>query len=98
MFLKDTWINTLKTAIKNNLRDSGKGLYDLEQDDWDLYQMSKLHKLMMRIKFILQDSVRYLVQNSLISFTQLLLDACHGILNCSEDMEWGDDLINSPYR
>nr|XP_021152153.1 dynein heavy chain 1, axonemal [Columba livia] len=98
VFLKDTWINTLKTAIKNNLRDSGKGLYDLEQDDWDLYQMSKLHKLMMRIKFILQDSVRYLVQNSLISFTQLLLDACHGILNCSEDMEWGDDLINSPYR
>lgn len=98
MFLKDTWINTLKTAIKNNLRDSGKGLYDLEQDDWDLYQMSKLHKLMMRIKFILQDSERYLVQNSLISFTQLLLDACHGILNCSEDMEWGDDLINSPYR
>lgn len=98
MFLKDTWINTLKTAIKNNLRDSGKGLYDLEQDEWDLYQMSKLHKLMMRIKFILQDSVRYLVQNSLISFTQLLLDACHGILNCSEDMEWGDDLINSPYR
>lgn len=98
MFLKDTWINTLKTAVKSNLRDGGKGLYNLEESHWDVYQMSKLRKLMKRIKFILQDSVRYLVQNSLISFTQLLLDACHGILNCSEDMEWGDDLINSPYR
>ncbi|NXX05401.1 DYH1 protein, partial [Larus smithsonianus] len=98
MFLKDTWIHTLKTAVKSNLRHAGKDWYNLEQSRWDVYQMSKLHKLMTRIKFMLQDSLRYLVQNSLISFTQLLLDACHGILNCSQDMEWGDDLINSPYR
>ncbi|XP_009915551.2 dynein axonemal heavy chain 1 [Haliaeetus albicilla] len=98
MFLKDTWINALKNAVKSNLRDAGKDWYNLEQSHWDVYQMSKLCKLMKRIKFMLQDSVRYLVQNSLISFTQLLLDACHGILNCSKDMEWGDDLINSPYR
>uniref|UniRef100_A0A8B9M6P2 Dynein axonemal heavy chain 1 n=1 Tax=Accipiter nisus TaxID=211598 RepID=A0A8B9M6P2_9AVES len=98
MFLKDTWINTLKSAVKSNLRGGGKDWYNLEQSHWDVYQMSKLCKLMKRIKFMLQDSVRYLVQNSLISFTQLLLDACHGIQNCSKDMEWGDDLINSPYR
>uniref|UniRef100_G1MWR4 Dynein axonemal heavy chain 1 n=1 Tax=Meleagris gallopavo TaxID=9103 RepID=G1MWR4_MELGA len=97
-FLKDTWINTIKTAVKIGLRNAGKGWYNLEQSSWDVYQMSKLHKLMKRVKFILQDSVRYLVQNSLIRFIQLLLDACHGILNCSEDMEWGDDLISSPYR
>lgn len=60
--------------------------------------MSKLHKLMKRIRFIMQDSVRSLVQKSLVSFTQLFLDACHSVLNCSEDVEWGDDLINSPYR
>lgn len=98
MFLKGTWIDTLKTAVKSNLRDAGKDWYNLEQSHWDVYQMSKLRKLMKRVKFMLQDSVRYLVQNSLISFTQLLLDACHGILNCSKDMEWGDDLISSPYR
>uniref|UniRef100_A0A8V1A4F4 Dynein axonemal heavy chain 1 n=1 Tax=Gallus gallus TaxID=9031 RepID=A0A8V1A4F4_CHICK len=97
-FLKDTWIDTLKTAVKTGLRDAGKGWYNLEQSSWDVYQMSKLHKLMKRIRFILQDSVRYLVQNSLIRFIQLLLDACHGVLNCSEGMEWGDDLISSPYR
>nr|XP_013047409.2 dynein axonemal heavy chain 1 isoform X1 [Anser cygnoides]XP_047928500.1 dynein axonemal heavy chain 1 isoform X1 [Anser cygnoides]XP_047928502.1 dynein axonemal heavy chain 1 isoform X1 [Anser cygnoides]XP_047928506.1 dynein axonemal heavy chain 1 isoform X1 [Anser cygnoides] len=97
-FLKDTWINTLKTAVKSSLRNAGKGWYNLEQSNWDIYQMSKLHKLMKRIKFIMQDSVRSLVQKSLVSFTQLFLDACHSVLNCSEDMEWGDDLINSSYR
>ncbi|KAM6256563.1 LOW QUALITY PROTEIN: dynein axonemal heavy chain 1 [Porphyrio hochstetteri] len=97
-FLKDTWINALKAAVKSNLRDGDKGVYSLEQSHWDVYQASKLQKLMKRLRFVLQDSVHYLVQNSLTGFTQLLLDACHGILDCSEDMEWGDDLISSPYR
>ncbi|XP_053933024.1 dynein axonemal heavy chain 1 [Cuculus canorus] len=98
VFLKNTWISNLKAAVESSLRDAGKDWYNLEERDWDAYQMSKLCKLMKRIRFILQNSLRCLVQKSLISFTQLLLDACHGILNCSEDMEWGDDLINSPYR
>lgn len=98
MFLKDTWINTLKIAVKSSLREIGKGWYNLYQSNWGVYQMSKLHKLMELIKFNLQDSVRFLVQDSLVSFTQLLLDACCSVLNCSEDMEWGEDLINSPYK
>ncbi|XP_019331155.1 dynein axonemal heavy chain 1 [Alligator mississippiensis] len=98
MFLKDTWINTLKIAVKSCLREIGKGWYNLAQSNWGVYQMSKLHKLMELIKFNLQDSVRYLVQKSLVSFTQLLLDASCSVLNCLEDMEWGDDLINSPYK
>ncbi|XP_010013568.1 PREDICTED: dynein heavy chain 1, axonemal-like, partial [Nestor notabilis] len=98
MFLKDTWIDTLTTAIMSNLREAGTDWYKLEQSNWDVYLLSKLRKLMNRIRFMLQDSLRYLVQNSLINFTQLVVDACHGALNCLKDMEWGDDLINSPYR
>ncbi|CAM5127475.1 unnamed protein product [Eretmochelys imbricata] len=98
LFLKDTWINTLKIAVKSSLREIGKGWYNLYQSNWGVYQMSKLHKLMELIKFNLQDSVRFLVQNSLVSFTQLLLDACGSVQDCSEDMEWGGDLINSPYK
>ncbi|NWQ64257.1 DYH1 protein, partial [Neopipo cinnamomea] len=98
LFLKDTWIDNITTAIKSNLRDAGKDWFNLEQSDWDAYQRSKLHKLMERIKFMLQDSLRYLVQNSLSSFTQLLLDACQGVLHCSKDMEWRDDLANMPQR
>ncbi|XP_053845413.1 dynein axonemal heavy chain 1 [Vidua macroura] len=95
-FLKDTWIDTIKTAIKSSLGDAGKW-FNLEESDWDAYQRSKLCKLMERIRFMLQDSLRYLVQNSLNSFTQFVLDACQSVLNCSKDMEWGDDFTNSPY-
>ncbi|RMC00001.1 hypothetical protein DUI87_23409 [Hirundo rustica rustica] len=95
-FLKDTWIDAIKTAIKSSLKDAGKW-FNLEESDWGAYQRSKLRKLMERIRFMLQDSLRYLVQNSLISFTQFVLDACQSVLNCSKDMEWGDDIANSPY-
>uniref|UniRef100_A0ABM5FKF8 Dynein axonemal heavy chain 1 isoform X2 n=1 Tax=Pogona vitticeps TaxID=103695 RepID=A0ABM5FKF8_9SAUR len=98
MFLKDTWINTLKIAVKSSLRDIGKGWYNLYETKWEVYQMSKLHQLMELIKFMLQDSVRYLVQDSLVNFTQLFVDACYSVLNCSEDMDWGSDLVNSPYK
>uniref|UniRef100_A0A8C3XBZ8 Dynein axonemal heavy chain 1 n=1 Tax=Cyanoderma ruficeps TaxID=181631 RepID=A0A8C3XBZ8_9PASS len=95
-FLKDTWIDTVKTAIKSSLRDADKW-FNLQESDWDAYRRSRLCKLMERIRFMLQDSLRYLVQNSLISFTQFVLDACQSVLNCSKDMEWGDDITNSPY-
>uniref|UniRef100_A0A8C5T8B7 Dynein axonemal heavy chain 1 n=1 Tax=Malurus cyaneus samueli TaxID=2593467 RepID=A0A8C5T8B7_9PASS len=95
-FLKGTWIDTIKTAIKSSLKDVGKG-FDLEQSDWDAYQRTKLRKLMERIRFMLQDSLRYLVQKSLSSFTHFILDACQCILDCPEDMEWGSDITSSPY-
>ncbi|NXX67841.1 DYH1 protein, partial [Spizella passerina] len=95
-FLKGAWIDSIKTAIKSSLEDAGKW-FNLEESDWDAYQSSKLCKLMERIRFMLQDTLRYLVQNSLISFTQFVLDACQCVLDCSEDMEWGPDITNSPY-
>ncbi|XP_026529026.1 dynein heavy chain 1, axonemal [Notechis scutatus] len=98
MFLKDTWINTLKIAVRSSLRDIGKGWYNLYETKWEVYRMSKLHQLMELIKFMLQDSVRYLVQDSLVNFTQLFLDACYSVLDCPENMMWGDDLVNSPYK
>ncbi|MGH0183081.1 UNVERIFIED_CONTAM: hypothetical protein FKN15_013335 [Acipenser sinensis] len=98
LFLKDSWVNTLKNGVRSSLHDVGKGWYSLHESRWEVYRMSKLYKLMERIKFSLQDSLRFLVQDSLVNFTQLLLDACHSVLRCPDDMDWGSDLINSPFK
>uniref|UniRef100_A0A4W3IMR6 Dynein axonemal heavy chain 1 n=1 Tax=Callorhinchus milii TaxID=7868 RepID=A0A4W3IMR6_CALMI len=98
LFLSDSWINTLKKALRESLWDVRKGWFNLRESNWEVYRMSKLHKLMEMIKYNLQDSLRYLVQDSLTNFTQLFLDACYSSLNCSEDMDWGDDLINSNFK
>lgn len=98
MFLKDTWISTLKVAMRSSLRDMSKGWYNLYETNWEVYLMSKLRKLMELIKYMLQDTLRFLVQDSLSSFSQFISDACYSVLDCPDNMVWGEDLINSPYR
>ncbi|XP_037386166.1 dynein axonemal heavy chain 1 isoform X5 [Talpa occidentalis] len=98
MFLKDTWVSTLKVAMRSSLRDMSKGWYNLYETNWEVYLMSKLRKLMELIKYMLQDTLRFLVQDSLTSFSNFINDACYSVLDCPDDMVWGEDFSNSPYR
>ncbi|XP_076985171.1 dynein axonemal heavy chain 1 isoform X3 [Tamandua tetradactyla] len=98
MFLKDTWVSTLKVAMRSSLRDMSKGWYNLYESNWEVYLMSKLRKLMELIKYVLQDTLRFLVQDSLTGFAHFISEACCSVLDCPEDMAWGEDFINSPYR
>ncbi|XP_076603478.1 dynein axonemal heavy chain 1 [Chaetodon auriga] len=97
-FLRDTWMVTLSNSFRSNLQSIGTGTYNVNESSWEMYKISKLYRLMVMVRFILQDSLRFLVQNSLISLTQLLLDACHSVLTCPQDLVWGNSLISSPYK
>lgn len=57
LFLKDTWISTLRAAIRTSLRDVGKGWFNLDESNWAVYQISKLKKFMEMVKFIMQVNV-----------------------------------------
>ena len=48
--------------------------------------------------FCCEDSLRYLVQDSLVSFTQMILDAAHSTLELPEDFQWQDNYIVSAFR
>ncbi|KAM7402690.1 hypothetical protein PAMP_017906 [Pampus punctatissimus] len=98
LFLREVWVITLSNCIRSNLGSIGRGVYNVNQSSWEMYKISKLYRLMAVVHYKLQDSLRYLVQDSLISLTQLLLDACHSVLTCPEDLVWGNNLINSPYK
>lgn len=97
LFLRDTWITSLYNGIHSSLRDAGPGWYNLSESCWQVYCMSKLCRLMTQIRYKLQDTLRFLVQDSLTSLAQLVLDACHSVLHCPPDLTWGSDLIHSPY-
>nr|XP_023655546.1 dynein heavy chain 1, axonemal [Paramormyrops kingsleyae] len=98
LYLRDTWVTTLCTGIRSSLRDVGPGWFDLSESRWDVYRLSKMSRLMALVRHVMQDSLRFLVQDSLVGLAQMLLDACHNVLHCPEDMDWGSDLINSPYK
>jgi hypothetical protein len=37
--------------------------------------------------------MRYLIQESLLNFTQMVVDACHSALSLEEDFVWGKDFL-----
>uniref|UniRef100_A0A3Q3E168 Dynein, axonemal, heavy chain 1 n=1 Tax=Labrus bergylta TaxID=56723 RepID=A0A3Q3E168_9LABR len=98
LFLRETWITTLSNSICSKLGVLGRGSYNVNESRWDMYKFSKMPSLMARVRFNMQDSLRFLVQDSLASLTQLLLDACHNVLTCPQELVWGNDLITSPYK
>lgn len=98
IFLRETWIAAVSNSMSFNLRNVGKGAFNINEPRWEIYKTSKLCKLMSVLRFKLQDSLRYLVQESLVSLTQLVLDACHSVLKCPQDLVWGDNLITSSYK
>ncbi|KAF4107339.1 dynein axonemal heavy chain 1 isoform X1 [Onychostoma macrolepis] len=97
LFLQESWLDTLCSGISSSLHGS-HDWYNLSVSNWDVYHMSKLCRLMALIRSIQQDTLRFLVQDSLASLAKLLLDACQNVLQCPKDLTWGPDLINSPYK
>lgn len=96
LYLKDSWINSLKKEIRSSFADSGKGWFNIRERDWSVYQISKLKKFMEMVKFSMQDSLRYLVQDSLVSYTQMVVDSCWQVVDIKDDYSWTEnDLINS---
>ena len=54
LYLKDSWISALRAGVRTHLRDVGRGWFNLQQSDWEVYQVSKLKKLIDMIKFNMQ--------------------------------------------
>lgn len=95
LYLKDTWIENMRKHIRTCLRDSGKGWFNIHETNHYVYTKSKLKKFMEMVKFSMQDSLRFLVQDSLTNFTQMIIDACQACLNLSDNYEWTNDLLTS---
>ncbi|CAF4566002.1 unnamed protein product [Rotaria socialis] len=99
MYLTDTWKNNLRQGIKTKFIDVGRGWYNINESDFHIYQVSKLKKFIERVKFMMQDTLRFLVQDSCQNYVRMITDACSPVLNMTEGFKWPtNDLINTPYR
>ncbi|CAJ1051390.1 LOW QUALITY PROTEIN: dynein heavy chain 1%2C axonemal [Xyrichtys novacula] len=97
-YLTEAWILALSKGIRSQLENIDWGSYNVNVSCWKMYEFSSLPKLMSLVRFKMQDSLHFLVQDSLVSLTQLFLDACHSVLTCPQDLVWENNLITSPYK
>ncbi|KAM9332808.1 dynein axonemal heavy chain 1-like [Pholidichthys leucotaenia] len=98
LFLRNTWIPTLSEIMISNLTHTGQGAYNVNESSWEMYMFSKLYNLLVLVRLRMQDSLRDLVIDSLHSLTGVLLDACHGVPICPQDLAWEGNFFTSPYK
>lgn len=69
--LRDNWISTLRNILRQGLRNIGKGWFNLKESNIEIYQISKLSRFMAVVRFMMQDTLRFLVQNSITEYLRL---------------------------
>eukprot|EP00741_Cyanophora_paradoxa_P002452 tig00000076_g2377.t1 len=79
--LKNNWITALKNGIKNSLKDVGKGWFNVHEKNKEVYELSKLKKFMGMINFMMQDSLRSLVQDSINQYVTFLTGCASSIVS-----------------
>ena len=70
--LSDSWITALKNCIKNSLKDVGKGWFNLNERNREVYMFSKLRKVLQRVHFMMEDSIRDLIRISLENYVHFI--------------------------
>lgn len=102
-FLQAQWNEKIVNEIRNQLasmsRAERKGWLNLNVENWDIFKMSKLHRLLELIKVRLEVAVMMLLKSSLSAFVNHLCQPCDCLLQLPIDFQWnGDDLTNSPFQ
>ncbi|KAG2485619.1 hypothetical protein HYH03_015682 [Edaphochlamys debaryana] len=77
-YLKDTWCVALRNAIRNSFKDVGKGWFNLGEASMETYEFSKLRKFLTLTRFVMEDTMRALVEDSLAKFTAFVQGCCPG--------------------
>lgn len=76
--VKDAWITSVTSQVRNNLKDVKKGWFNIEESNYEVYNFSKLRKFLHRLNFNMEDIIRDL-------FYRNLSDYCHHICSFCPD-------------
>ncbi|PRP75973.1 hypothetical protein PROFUN_01689 [Planoprotostelium fungivorum] len=80
-YIKESLLNSLKNGIKVSLKDVGKGWFNLKENRMELYEVSKLKKFMNVVKFMMEDSIRFMVEDSLFNYARFIQVSASSIIN-----------------
>lgn len=98
-YLRKEWLDAITTNVRMCLQDMGKGWFNMKEKSWPIYELSKLSRYMELIKFHMQTSLKYLVENSTGLLLKILENPCSVCLSVpDEGFVWGSDLVNTQFK
>ena len=92
-YLKLQWPTKVSFGIIKALRALGKGWLDISLNNYKVYQMCKISRFILQVKFRMQESMQVLLEKSIESFTYFLGEPCKKILTLNSDYQWTSDFI-----
>lgn len=71
-FGKNSWITILKNILKSTFKDVGKGWFNIKETNIDAYNFSKMKRYLTMIRFLMEDSLRFLTEDMLHRYTRFI--------------------------
>jgi dynein heavy chain, axonemal len=69
-------------AVRLHLKDVKKGWFNLEETSNEVYRFSKLRAFLQYLNFLMQDTLQFMVADSLRDYARFLKRAClHQVCN-----------------
>ncbi|XP_068151662.1 dynein axonemal heavy chain 1 [Drosophila tropicalis] len=96
-FLKVYWPQQITTVITVALRALGKGWLDISFNDWTVYEMCKISRFILQVKFRMQEAMEVLLDTSLNNFAHFVCDPCLQFLNLKHGYKWTNDFIETEF-
>nr|XP_046487754.1 dynein axonemal heavy chain 1-like [Neodiprion pinetum] len=96
--LKEPWLEKITQSVRMCLRDIGKGWFNLEQKDHDVYDVMKLKRFMTLTMLRMQNGLRNLVENSMSLYLYMLETPALCTLDVCDDFVWGDNLVITQFK
>jgi dynein heavy chain len=61
-----------KACCRSSFKDVGKGWYHLGETNWQTYEFSKLRRLLILMRLMMQDTLRGLAEDSMARFLSFM--------------------------
>ncbi|XP_073388043.1 uncharacterized protein [Physcomitrium patens] len=68
-YLKESWISTLKNVFRVTFKKIDKGWFNMKETSMDAYNASKMKRYLTMVQLMMEDSLRYLVEDALQKYT-----------------------------
>eukprot|EP01018_Ginkgo_biloba_P007250 Gb_31260 [translate_table: standard] len=77
MQLKDRcWTTTLRNIIRSSFKDVGKGWFNLKENSFEAFEASKMKRFLRMVRYMMEDSVRFLVEDTLERYCSFIERHC----------------------
>ncbi|XP_052864070.1 dynein axonemal heavy chain 1 [Anopheles cruzii] len=97
-YLQNNWIERTTMHLHRMLSRIGPGSFDVAVAKWNIYSVSKVHRLVEQVKYRMQDTLRDLLFESTAAYIHHLVNDCRSILSLDESFSWDTNLIDSPFE